>query len=345
MSSHVTADVPLIEVRNVKKYFPIKRGLLKRTVGHVRAVDDVSFIILTGETLGLVGESGCGKTTTGRCIIRLIEPTAGQVVYRDSDGNFAEVTKMNKQQLKSFRRQAQIIFQDPYSSLDPRMAVSDIVSEPLRIHGIYKGSELEDHVVSLLKAVGLQGDHLHRYPHSFSGGQRQRIGIARALSLNPKMIVCDEPVSALDVSIQAQMINLLENLQEQFGLTYLFISHDLSVVNHICDRVAVMYVGKIVELARTEELYAHPLHPYTEALMSALPVPDPLAHRDRILLTGDVANPAKPPSGCYFHPRCRYAKDVCKTDAPAMREVEPNHFVSCHFAGDLALRGQQRAGA
>jgi peptide/nickel transport system ATP-binding protein len=339
MSSHVTAEVPLIEVRNVKKYFPIKRGLLKRTVGQVRAVDDVSFIILTGETLGLVGESGCGKTTTGRCIIRLIEPTAGQVVYRDSDGNFAEVTKLNKAQLREFRRQAQIIFQDPYSSLDPRMAVSDIVSEPLRIHGIYKGSELEDHVVSLLKAVGLQGDHLHRYPHSFSGGQRQRIGIARALSLNPKLIVCDEPVSALDVSIQAQVINLLENLQHQFGLTYLFISHDLSVVNHICNRVAVMYVGKIVELAKTEELYAHPLHPYTEALLSALPVPDPLAMRQRILLTGDVANPAKPPSGCYFHPRCKYAQPVCSELPPDWREVEPEHFVACHRADELKLRG------
>jgi peptide/nickel transport system ATP-binding protein len=341
MSSHVMAGVPLIEVRNVKKHFPIKRGLLKRTVGYVRAVDDVSFIILTGETLGLVGESGCGKTTTGRCIIRLIEPTAGEIMFRGSDGSVSEVTRLNKPQLKAFRRQAQIIFQDPYSSLDPRMAVSDIVSEPLRIHGIYKGSELEDHVVSLLKAVGLQGDHLHRYPHSFSGGQRQRIGIARALSLNPKMIVCDEPVSALDVSIQAQVINLLENLQDQFGLTYLFISHDLSVVNHICDRVAVMYVGKIVELARTAELYAHPLHPYTEALLSALPVPDPLAHRERILLTGDVANPANPPSGCYFHPRCHYAKDVCKTDAPPMREIEPDHFVNCHFAGELSLRGME----
>ena len=341
MTEHLMAKVPLMEVRNLKKHFPIQRGFFRRTVGHVRAVDDVSFIILTGETLSLVGESGCGKTTTGRCLIRLIEPTAGEIKYRDHDGNFHPVIQLNADQLKTYRRQVQIIFQDPYSSLDPRMSVADIVSEPLRIHGVAKGRDLEERVVQLLKAVGLQGDHLRRYPHSFSGGQRQRIGIARALSLNPQMIVCDEPVSALDVSIQAQVINLLKNLQDQFGLTYLFISHDLSVVNHISDRVAVMYVGKIVELARTDTLYAHPLHPYTEALLSALPVPDPLAKSERILLSGDVANAANPPSGCYFHPRCRYAQDVCKVEAPQLRELEPEHFVSCHFADTLALRGMK----
>jgi peptide/nickel transport system ATP-binding protein len=329
----------LMEVRRIRKYYPIRRGLLKRTVGYVRAVDDVSFAISTGETLGLVGESGCGKTTTGRCLIRLVEPTSGEVLFRDTDGESLSVTELDQARMKTYRQQVQIIFQDPYSSLDPRMSVADIVSEPLRIHKISRGSELQDRVVQLLKSVGLQGDHLRRYPHSFSGGQRQRIGIARALALDPKMIVCDEPVSALDVSIQAQVLNLLERLQQELGLTYLFISHDLSVVDHISNRVAVMYVGKIVELARTAELFAHPLHPYTEALISALPKPDPKARHQRILLTGDVANPANPPSGCYFHPRCRYAKDVCKTDAPAMTEIEPGHFASCHFAGQLALRG------
>lgn len=338
-SSHVTTQTPLMIVQNLKKHFPIRRGLLRRTVGYVRAIDDVSFTILAGETLALVGESGCGKTTTGRCIIRLIEPTAGEITYRDDDGNRSSVTQLDSEQLKAFRRQAQIIFQDPYSSLDPRMSVADIVGEPLKIHAASHGGELSDRVVQLLKSVGLQGDHLRRYPHSFSGGQRQRIGIARALALNPKLIVCDEPVSALDVSIQAQVINLLEDLQEQHGLAYLFISHDLSVVYQISDRVAVMYVGKMVELAKTETLFKHPLHPYTEALLSALPVPNPRRHRERIVLSGEVANPANPPSGCFFHPRCAYAKDICKHEAPPMREVEPQHFVSCHFAETLSLRG------
>ena len=342
MPSHVTAQVPLMIVRNLKKHFPIRRGLLRRTVGHVRAIDDVSFTILSGETLALVGESGCGKTTTGRCIIRLIEPTSGEITYRDDDGNTSSVTQLDGEQLKSFRRQAQIIFQDPYSSLDPRMSVADIVGEPLKIHTAGQSGELSDRVVQLLKSVGLQGDHLRRYPHSFSGGQRQRIGIARALALNPKLIVCDEPVSALDVSIQAQVINLLEDLQEQHGLAYLFISHDLSVVYQISDRVAVMYVGKMVELAKTETLFRHPLHPYTEALLSALPVPNPRRHRERIVLSGEVANPANPPSGCFFHPRCAYAKDICKHETPPMREVEPGHFASCHFAETLSLRGLNR---
>ena len=338
-TSHVNTRVPLMIVRNLKKHFPIRRGLLKRTVGHVRAIDDVSFTILAGETLALVGESGCGKTTTGRCIIRLIEPTSGEITYRDENGNTVSVTDLTGEPLKEFRRQAQIIFQDPYSSLDPRMSVADIVGEPLQIHAAAQGSALSDRVVQLLKSVGLQGDHLRRYPHSFSGGQRQRIGIARALALNPKLIVCDEPVSALDVSIQAQVINLLEDLQAQHGLAYLFISHDLSVVYQISDRVAVMYVGKMVELADTETLFNHPLHPYTEALLSALPVPNPRRHRNRIVLQGEVANPANPPSGCFFHPRCPYAQAVCKTDAPPLREVEPGHYASCHFAETLHLRG------
>jgi peptide/nickel transport system ATP-binding protein len=328
-------------VQNLQKHFPIRKGLLKRTVGHVRAVDDVSFTILSGETLALVGESGCGKTTTGRCIIRLIEPTGGEITYRDDDGNFASVRQLQGPQLKDFRRQAQIIFQDPYSSLDPRMSVADIVGEPLKIHDAERGSGLSDRVVQLLKSVGLQGDHLRRYPHSFSGGQRQRIGIARSLALNPKLIVCDEPVSALDVSIQAQVVNLLEDLQAQHGLAYLFISHDLGVVYQISDRVAVMYVGKMVELAKTEELFKHPLHPYTEALLSALPVPDPRKRRNRIVLSGEVANPANPPSGCHFHPRCQYAKDICKHEAPPLRQVQPDHFVSCHFAEELHLRGMR----
>ena len=330
-------------VRNLKKHFPIRRGLLRRTTGYVRAVDDVSFTILAGETLALVGESGCGKTTTGRCIIRLIEPSAGEIIYRDDDGNSSSVTQLNSEQLKVFRRQAQIIFQDPYSSLDPRMSVADIVGEPLKIHHALQGGELSDRVVQLLKSVGLQGDHLRRYPHSFSGGQRQRIGVARALALNPKLIVCDEPVSALDVSIQAQVINLLEDLQEQHGLAYLFISHDLNVVYQISNRVAVMYVGKMVELAKTETLFNHPLHPYTEALLSALPVPNPRRHRQRIVLSGEVANPANPPTGCFFHPRCAYAQDICKHEAPPIREVEPEHFVSCHFAETLNLRNVNTA--
>jgi peptide/nickel transport system ATP-binding protein len=331
--------VPILEVRNLKKYFPIKRGLLKKVVGQVRAVDDISFAIQPGETLGLVGESGCGKTTTGRCLIRLIEPTDGQILFRNESDQQIAVNQLEQNELKAFRRQVQIVFQDPYSSLDPRMSVFDVVSEPLRIHKICRGSELEDRVAGLLRAVGMQSHHLHRYPHAFSGGQRQRIGVARALALEPQLIVCDEPVSALDVSIQAQVLNLLIRLQHEFNLTYLFISHDLSVIQHISNRVAVMYVGKIVELAETEALFNRPLHPYTEALLSALPKPDPKARRKRILLPGEVANPAAPPSVCYFHPRCQYAKAECQVEHPLLREVEPGHFVACHFAEELSLRG------
>ncbi len=328
---------PLMEVRGLQKLFPIRRGLFKRTTGHVRAVDGIDFGIEEGETLGLVGESGCGKTTTGRCLNRLIEPTGGEMLYRPHNGDAVQVQSLDKEGLKAYRRDVQIIFQDPYSSLDPRMSVYEIVAEPLRIHRVASGEELEGRVVSLLKAVGLQAQHLKRYPHAFSGGQRQRIGVARALALEPRMVICDEPVSALDVSIQAQVVNILKDLQDDMGLTYLFISHDLSVVQHISNRVAVMYVGKIVELTQTRELFAHPLHPYTEALMSAVPLPDPRARRQRILLEGDVANPADPPSGCYFHPRCRYARAECSQEAPVMREVEPGHFVSCHFAEELSL--------
>ena len=328
----------LLEVKNLKKFFPIRRGILKRVVGNVRSVDDVSFFIREGETLGLVGESGCGKTTTGRTILRAIEPTSGQVFYR-KDKDMVELSKVPKRELKPFRREMQIIFQDPYSSLDPRMTVMEIVSEPLRIHGVMDGDELKSRVRDLLEMVGMRVQHMNRYPYAFSGGQRQRIGIARALALRPKFIVCDEPVSALDVSIQAQVLNLLSDLQKEMGLTYLFISHDLSVVEHISDRVTVMYLGSFVELAPAEELYAGPRHPYTEALLSAVPSADPDYMIKRLILPGDVPSPANPPSGCKFHPRCRYAKEVCSQEVPEWREVSHDHWVACHLSDKLALAG------
>ena len=328
----------LLEVKDLKKYFPIQKGFFRRVVGNVRAVDGVNFFIREGETLGLVGESGCGKTTTARCILRAFEPTAGEVWFRHN-GEMVNVFQVPQEGLKALRREVQIIFQDPFSSLNPRMTVMDIVSEPLMIHGIARGAELKLQVRELLEAVGLRAQHMNRYPYAFSGGQRQRIGVARALALRPKLIVCDEPVSALDVSIQAQTLNLLEDLQREFGLTYLFIAHDLSVVEHISNRVAVMYLGVIVELASAEELYAYPLHPYTEALLSAVPRTDPDHVPQRIVLPGDVPSPVDPPPGCKFHPRCRYARDVCKSEPPLWRELCDDHWVACHLADELNLAG------
>lgn len=315
----------LVEVRDLVKYFPVRSGLLQRVSGWVRAVDDVSFFIRKGETLGLVGESGCGKTTLGRTILRLIEPTDGQVLFEDGD-----VANMNPRQLKRARRHMQIIFQDPFASLDPRAPIGDSISEGLAIHNVGRKADRNDMVAEVLTRVGLFPEHAKRYPHEFSGGQRQRIGIARALVLQPKFVVCDEPVSALDVSIQSQVLNLLRQLQSEFGLTYLFIAHNLSVVEHISDRVAVMYLGKMVELANRNELYANPLHPYTLALMSAIPIPDPTIQRERIILKGDVPSPLNPPSGCRFHPRCPVAIDLCSQVEPPFQEVLPDHWVACH---------------
>ena len=334
-----TKQSTLLEVKDLKMHFPIQKGFLRKVVGHVRAVDGVSFFIREGETLGLVGESGCGKTTVGRCIFRAYEPTAGQVLFRTNGEEVVDILKLPPKQLKRLRRQMQIIFQDPFSSLNPRMTVMDIVSEPLVVNGIAQGDELKSQVRQLLEAVGLRAQHMNRYPYAFSGGQRQRIGIARALALRPKLIVCDEPVSALDVSIQAQTINLLEDLQHEFDLTYLFIAHDLSVVEHISSRVAVMYLGNIVELASSEELYENPRHPYAEALISSVPAIDPDHKSKRIVLEGDVPSPANPPSGCKFHPRCRFAKDICSQQSPEWREISPEHWVACHLADELQLAG------
>jgi len=319
---------PLLTVTHLKKYFPLKAGIMSRIVGHVHAVDDVSFELFKGETLGLVGESGCGKSTVARVLLRLIEPTAGEVAF-----NGREVFKLNRTELQRLRREMQIIFQDPYSSLNPRMTVETIVGEALSYHGIARGKEREHRVERLLARVGLRPEQMKRYPHEFSGGQRQRIGIARALALNPKLIIADEPVSALDVSIQAQVINLLMELQEEFELSYIFIAHDLRVVEYISDRVAVMYLGKIVETATASELYKNPLHPYTEALLSAIPVPDPKKSKQRILIPGDIPSPIAPPQGCRFHTRCAYRMSQCDKIEPEFKEVAPGHWVACLLRG------------
>jgi oligopeptide/dipeptide ABC transporter ATP-binding protein len=322
---------PLLQVRDLVKHFPVRRGIFGRTVGQVRAVDGVSFDVRQGEVLGLVGESGCGKTTTGRCILRLVEPTSGTVRY---DGR--DITRLPRRELRALRRQMQVIFQDPFSSLNPRLTVGSMLAEALAIHGLARGAKARSRVAELLELVGLSPDHARRYPHEFSGGQRQRIGVARALAVEPRLIVADEPVSALDVSIQAQIVNLLQDLQRRLGLTLLFVAHDLSVVEHISDRVAVMYLGRIAELADAGALYREPRHPYTVALLSAIPVPDPARRRGRIVLKGDVPSPAAPPAGCRFHPRCPLARERCRGEEPVLREVAPGHVSACHFAEELA---------
>jgi peptide/nickel transport system ATP-binding protein len=342
MSTQAAADDVLLEVKNLKKHFPITGGLMRRVVGQVKAVDGVNFYIKRGETLGLVGESGCGKSTTGRAIIRLHEPTDGEIIFNDPEMGKVHIEQLDGRQLQRARHNMQMIFQDPFSSLDPRMTVGRIVGEPLLVNRIASGQALRDRVAELLTVVGLRPEHATRYPHAFSGGQRQRIGIARALALNPKLIICDEPVSALDVSVQAQVLNLLEDLQQRLDLTYLFVAHDLSVVQHISDRVAVMYVGYLVEMAPAEDLYYNPKMPYTEALLAAIPKPDPRNRTRPVRLPGEVPSPANPPSGCYFHPRCPYAQEICKNERPELRLVAPEHYAACHFAEELSLKGVPR---
>lgn len=323
----MTEGKKLLEVKNLKKYFPVKAGVFRKTVGYVKAVDDVSFYINDGETLGLVGESGCGKSTTGATILRLLEATGGEVDFGGKD-----ILALNRREMREIRKEMQIIFQDPYASLNPRMTVAEIVGEPLLIHNLVNNKkEKKEKVAELLDSVGLTADQMNRYPHEFSGGQRQRIGVARALAVDPKLIIADEPVSALDVSIQAQVINLLQDLQNKLGLTYLFIAHDLSVVKHISDRVAVMYLGKIVEITDKYDLYDNPLHPYTQSLLSAIPLPEPRRQKERIILEGDVPSPVDPPAGCPFHPRCPKAMDICSKNVPELKEYSQGHFASCHL--------------
>ncbi|HOU15862.1 MAG TPA: ATP-binding cassette domain-containing protein [Anaerolineae bacterium] len=335
----------LLEVNNLKMYFPITEGLFARLKGYTKAADDVSLFIRKGETLGLVGESGCGKTTVGRCIVRAYTPTAGQILYKNADDKIVDLAPLDRKTVQPYRKEIRMIFQDPYSSLNPRMTVFDIISEALKVNKLMSQSEMEDRVEYILQRVGLRPEYIKRYPHAFSGGERQRIGIARALVTNPRLIVADEAVSALDVSIRAQILNLMEELQRDFDLTYLFVSHDLSVIRHICNRVVVMYVGKVVEIATGLDIYMNPKHPYTEALMSAVPVSNPRA-RDkgaRIRLPGEVADPSNPPPGCYFHPRCRYAKEQCSAETPVLRDMGNDHFVACHFAEELTLTGVRMA--
>jgi oligopeptide/dipeptide ABC transporter ATP-binding protein len=331
----------ILEVVGLRKFFPIRKGLLRRVVGEVRAVDGVSFQIKKGETLALVGESGCGKTTVSRCVVRALQPSGGAIRFRlgDETGSAVDIAQVPKRALKPFRRHMQMIFQDPFSSLNPRMMIGDIIGEPLLVNGMTDKAERRARVEELLGLVHLPAAYMNRFPHACSGGQRQRIGIARALALNPRLIVADEPVSALDVSVQAQIVNLLLELQDRLGLSYLFIAHDLSVVKHVSDRVAVMYVGKMVEVAATEALYARPRHPYTEALLSAVPKADPRLRSQRIILQGEVADAAHPPTGCYFHPRCRYAVERCRAETPELAEVAPGHWASCHRAAELTLKG------
>jgi peptide/nickel transport system ATP-binding protein len=343
-TAHVTSSpevAPILKIRDLKMYFPVKKGAFSRERGEVKAVDGVSFDIIQGETLGLVGESGCGKTTIGRSIMRVYNPTSGTMEYRSGSGSAVDLAKVQGKDLKGVRKEIRMVFQDPHASLNPRMTLRDIIAEPLRAYGRDKGSSLNDQVASLLKRVGLRPEYMRRYPHAFSGGERQRVGIARALATNPRLLVADEPVSALDVSVRAQIINLLRDLQGELGLTYLFISHDLSVVEHICDRVAVMYLGRIVELAETSRIFASPKMPYTESLLSAVPIADPRQRgsKTRIMLQGELPDPANPPAGCPFHTRCRYAQDVCSEVRPELREVEPGHWAACHFSDELELQG------
>ena len=327
----------LLDVRGLVKYFPIKRGFFRRTVGTVKAVDDISFDIREGETLSLVGESGCGKSTTARSIIRAYEPTAGEILFKTEDGDSIDLAQLSLVEMRPIRRQLQMIFQDPFSSLNPRMNIYEIISEPLLVHGIGSSSEREDRVAELLRVVRLRPEYMRRYPHAFSGGQRQRIGIARALALNPRLILADEPVSGLDVSVQAQVINLMMDLQDSLGLTYLFVSHDLSVVKQISNRVVVMYVGRIAEIGTPQELFDSPKHPYTAALMSSVPKPHPSQRTKRYVLEGEVANPANPPTGCYFHPRCPFATDQCKVEVPPLVKSKDGRYVSCHRADEIDL--------
>ena len=333
------SNTPLLEVKNLRKYFPIQKGFLKKTIGNVRAVDDVSFFVEEGETLGLVGESGCGKTTASRCVVRAIAPSSGQMLFRTGEGQVVDLARLDRAALRPLRPQMQMIFQDPYASLNPRMNLFEIVGEPLLVNGLANRKRRTDQVAELLQLVGLRPEYMQRFPHAFSGGQRQRIGIARALSVHPRLVVADEPVSALDVSVQAQILNLLLDLQNRLNLTYIFVANNLGVVKHICDRVAVMYVGKLVEMAKTGELYLQPRPPYPAARMAAVPVADPRVQSGAVELKGEVPSPANPPSGCYFHPRCAYAAEACRTQPPDFREISPGHFVSCHRAEEIELPG------
>ncbi len=343
MSLATEEDNRMLDVKNLRLHFPITEGVFARVKGYTKAVDDVSFFIREGETLGLVGESGCGKTTVGRCIVRAYEPTGGEILYRRADGSVVDLATLKGEELRPYRQDIRLIFQDPYSSLNPRMTVFENISEVLKVNKLATPAEMNERVGYLLKRVGLRPEYMQRYPHAFSGGERQRISIARSLITNPRLVVCDEAVSALDVSVRAQIIHLLQELQSEFHFTYLFISHDLSVIYYICDRIVVMYVGKVVEIADATELFVNPMHPYTEALLSAVPITSPNARNrgTRIRLTGEIADPSNPPTGCYFHPRCKYAQERCKSETPNLRDTGNDHFVACHFSEELTLTSVQ----